>query len=182
LAAIHRSSNYLQCLAEDFMLIRKVQGSGIQLPEEPLLAEPLTRELLELYMPTAKVCGVTLQMRTVGTPRPISANRPALKIMISALLDNAIKYGPANEQVEILCRYDDWRFELEVHDAGEGIPPQDKERVFERFFRGSATGQVRGSGLGLFGVRILANAMGGHAEIDEHHKRGNCFRIWLPFS
>jgi signal transduction histidine kinase len=180
LAAVQRSSDYLQCLAEDFLLIREVQGGGLQLPAEPLVVAELIAELLGLYAAAAHARGITLHLRDEGAPRPLSTNRPALKIILSALLDNAIKYGPAGCPVEVVCRFGDWRLELEVRDEGVGIPAGDRERVFERFYRRNPSGGIDGSGLGLFGVRVLANALGGDAEIDAQHGAGNCFHVWLP--
>jgi signal transduction histidine kinase len=180
LAAVQRSSDYLQCLAEDFLLIRKVQGSGLHLPSEPLVVAESVAEMLALYAAAAHARGITLQVRSEGAPRPLSTNRPALRIILSALLDNAIKYGPAGRPIEVVCRFGDGRFELDVRDDGDGVAAGDRERVFERFYRGTPPRGVDGSGLGLFGVRVLANALGGNADIDDQHGRGNCFRIWLP--
>ena len=182
LAAIQRSSNYLQCLAEDFLLIRKVQGEHLRLPEEPILIEALAAEMIELYEATAHERGIALKLRVEGTACLVMANRPAFRIIVSALLDNAIKYGPPDQSVEVVCRFGDKRLELDVCDAGEGLPAQTSEKVFDRFYRGEGTQCVVGSGLGLFGVRILANAMGGHAEIDDQYGQGNCFRVWIPFA
>jgi signal transduction histidine kinase len=182
LAAIHRSSNYLQCLAEDFLLIRQVQGSGVQLPGEPLLIGELAAEMIALYAPAAQIRGIPLQLRIDGTLRPVTSNRPALKVILSALLDNAIKYGPPGRPVEVLCRINDWRLELEVHDSGDSLSTEEQARLFDRFYRGSVSGAVGGSGLGLFGARILAKALGGNAEVDDQHRQGNCFRVWLPLT
>ncbi len=182
LAAIHRSSSYLQCLAEDFLLIRQVQGGQMQLPTEPILAEALAAEMLELYETAAQARGIALKLRVEGTPLPLTANRPAFRIIVSALLDNAVKYGPSDHPVEVVCRFGEWRFELDVCDAGEGVQVQDSAKVFDRFYRGDGARCVAGSGLGLFGVRTLANAMGGNAEVDDQYGKGNCFRVWIPFA
>lgn len=182
LTAIHRSTNYLQELAEDFLLIRRVQGNSLRLPAEPLDAGQVVVEMLELYAPAARTRSITLQLRVEGKPLPVTTNRPALKIILSALLDNAIKYGPEGQPVVLVCRFADSRFELEVHDAGAGIPTADQDRVFDRFYRGTAARQVDGNGLGLFGVRILAMAQGGYAEVDYPLSRGSCTRVWLPLA
>lgn len=182
LAAIHRSSDYLQSLAEDFLLIRQVQGGELQLATQPLVIGVVLAEMIDLYTPAAQARGISLQRRDSGPSRPVSTNRPALKIILSALLDNAIKYGPAQQTVLLTCEFSDWRVIIEVHDEGSTLAGDDQERVFDRFYRGNAGHDVNGSGLGLFGVRILARALGGNAEFDIRCNRGNSFRIWLPLS
>lgn len=177
---IHRSTSYLQHLAEDFLLIREVQGKTLQLPAEPLLPLDVARELLDLYTPLAQDHGIEVQLRVEGVQQPVVTNRPALKIILSALLDNAIKYGPENRPVLLVCRFSTSRLELEVHDAGNGIPSDKRVHVFERFYRGDRSAQVSGAGLGLFGARILAEALGGGAEVDDPLVHGSCTRVWVP--
>lgn len=180
--AIQRSSNYLHCLAEDFLLILEVQGNGRKLPGEPLLAQDVATEMVALYASTARARQTELTLRIEGAPRPLTTNRPALKIILSALIDNAIKYGPAGDAVIVTCRFDrDW-LEMSVHDEGKSLPPEEREHLFERFYRGSASQLTAGSGLGLFGVRILANALGGDAELEDQQGHGNSFRVRLPIS
>jgi signal transduction histidine kinase len=137
---------------------------------------------VELYAPAAHARDITLQLRIDGQARPVHTNRPAIKIILSALLDNAIKYGPSGRPVVIVCRFGDWRVELEVYDEGRGVATDERERVFDRFYRGTSPREVSGSGLGLYGVRILAAALGGDAEVDSRPARGCCVRAWLPFS
>jgi signal transduction histidine kinase len=179
-AAIRRSSSYLQNLAEDFLLVRKVQDGRLRLPVEPLCIEELLNEIIELYTPAGQARGILLLKRSEGDPRPVSANRPALKIILSALLDNAVKYGPANSPVILACDYQQRHCVLKVCDAGEGFAPQERERIFERFYRG--TGQAPGSGFGLYGVRVLSLAMGGDAGVDETVGTGCCLRVNLPLA
>lgn len=180
--AIHRSSDYLQSLAEDFLLIRQVQTGELRLATEPLLIDAIAAEMLELYTLPARVRGITLQWRGDGAPRGVVSNRPALRIILSALLDNAIKYGPANQHVTLACRFGERHFAFEVHDDGSGVASDDRERVFDRFYRSDAAHPPGGSGLGLYGVRILTRALGGEAEIDDEQGHGCCFRVWFPLA
>jgi two-component system, sensor histidine kinase and response regulator len=178
LTAIHRSSSYLQSLAENFLLIRKLKDCQLQLPAEPLLVHELASEIVTLYSPVAEKRNVSVAWRVEGQPNVILANRPALKIIISSLLDNALKYGPADSTVNLVCEYGEKYFALTVCDAGQGVAPEERTRIFQQFYRGND--RVGGSGLGLYGVRVLSQALGGDAEIDEGCDCGFCLRIWLP--
>lgn len=181
ITAIHRSSVYLQNLAEDFLLIRKVQEGQLQLPVEPLLVHEVAADMINLYASAANSRGISLETRIAGQPRPVPTNRPGLKIILSSLLDNAIKYGPPDSVVTLICHYRESHFDLEVCDAGEGIAPTERERVFEEFHRGDrARLEHPGKGLGLYGVRVLTRAMGGDAEIDDGVRRGCLVRARLP--
>jgi signal transduction histidine kinase len=176
--AIRRSSSYLQCLAEDFLLIRKVDNGQLHIPVEPCLIEELIAEIVTLYEPAAARQGIRLLHSHQGDPRPVSANRPAVKIILSALLDNAIKYGPADRPVTILGEYRSSRYVLKVCDAGPGFAPEEREKLFQRFHRGAQ--QSGGSGIGLYGVRVLSRAMGGDAEFDD--RETCCLRVEFPLA
>lgn len=179
--AIQRSSSYLQDLAEDFLLIRRLQSATLVLPREPLLVHEVVNEMVKLYAPTAAGRGVDLICRIEGASPPVSANRQALKIILSTLLDNSLKYGPAGAPVMVVCHSNDKQVTLEVYDEGMGIIPAEREKIFERFYRGAAAEQtVPGFGLGLYGARVLARALGGNVEVDEQLCAGTCLRVWLP--
>ncbi|MHB8707764.1 MAG: response regulator [Desulfuromonadales bacterium] len=181
ITAIHRSSVYLQNLAEDFLLIRKVQEGQLQLSAEPLLVHEVAAEMTNLYASAANSRGISLEVRIAGQPRPVPTNRPGLKIILSSLLDNAIKYGPPDSAVTLTCHYRESHLDLEVCDEGEGIATAERERVFEEFHRGDlARLEHPGKGLGLYGVRVLTRAMGGDAEIDDSVRRGCLVRARLP--
>jgi two-component system OmpR family sensor kinase len=85
----------------------------------------------------------------------IFGHQDALNILVRNLLDNAIKYTPVGGTVNVAVRVVDGHTELTVEDSGPGIPPEDRERVFDRFYR-VAGAQSSGSGLGLAIVKTIA--------------------------
>jgi signal transduction histidine kinase len=92
-----------------------------------------------------------------------------LAMMIGNLLDNALRYTPAGGRIDLAIDTADDAARLSVIDTGPGIPPADRERVFERFYRGRMedAGQGTGSGLGLSIVRRIANAHGATVALGE---------------
>ncbi|MBE0612823.1 MAG: ATP-binding protein [Burkholderiales bacterium] len=86
----------------------------------------------------------------------ISGDADALRVMLGNLLDNAIRYTPAGGSVDVALRLRDGGATIEISDTGPGIPPEDRARVFDRFYRREAT-RASGSGLGLAIVKNIAD-------------------------
>jgi signal transduction histidine kinase len=69
---------------------------------------------------------------------------------------------------------------IEVRDTGLGIAPEDMPHLFDRFYRGKLTWQVRGSGLGLAIIKEITEVHKGHVEVDSQAGVGSTFRVYLP--
>lgn len=98
-----------------------------------------------------------------------SGQAEALRILLRNLLENAVKYTPPNGQVDVSLEETEGQPVLTVEDSGPGIAPENRQRVFDRFFRASDTAQETGSGLGLAIVKAIAERHGatltlGHSE------------------
>jgi two-component system, OmpR family, sensor histidine kinase SenX3 len=107
-----------------------------------------------------------------------------LRIALSNLLDNAIKYSGAKKDIAVTLNTPDMdNVMISVRDSGIGIPREELKRVFKRFYRvhAAAAGQIKGTGLGLFIVRSVARRHGGDAFAEsEGEGRGSTFTIRLP--
>ncbi|HQU49412.1 MAG TPA: HAMP domain-containing sensor histidine kinase, partial [Casimicrobiaceae bacterium] len=116
----------------------------------------------------------------------VTGDAERLRTIVDNLLSNAIKYSPRSGTIDVELRARDGRAVLEVVDEGPGVPPGDRERVFESFFQGPppADGRVKGSGLGLAIAREYAMAHGGRIEALERAdgRRGARFRFTLPLA
>ncbi|HET7271994.1 MAG TPA: ATP-binding protein, partial [Rubrobacter sp.] len=112
----------------------------------------------------------------------IEGDPDRLEELFLILLDNAIKYTLPGEQVTLkLCRRDG-SAEVLVHDDGVGITPEDLSHVFERFYRAdpARTRDPGGTGLGLPIARWIAEAHGGHIDIESKPGGGTTVRVRLP--
>src|SRR6185503_9248769 len=107
-----------------------------------------------------------------------------LRTITDNLLSNAIKYSPRNATIRLRVAVQDGFAVLDVIDAGRGVAPADRERIFESFYRGPAPvdGRIKGSGLGLAIAREYAIAQGGRIEVIDRDdgKSGAWFRLSLP--
>jgi signal transduction histidine kinase len=103
----------------------------------------------------------------------------AVARVVRILLDNALRYGPPGRAVTLSTTRADGRVGILVSDHGPGIPPEEREHVFERFHRGRAAGSESGFGLGLAIGRELAERMGGALRLAEREPPGASFVLVL---
>lgn len=179
--AIYRSSNYLQALAEEVLLIRQVEDGRLSLILEDFPIDILIGEIIEVYNTPARNKNMQLQFLISEKQPMVNLCRLALKIILSTLVDNSLKYGPAGQTITLSCKPTDDRFVLMVADQGPGIHADEQEMIFEPYYRvTSDAGKPRGRGLGLYGARVLAKAMGGTVTIESRTGAGSCFLIDLP--
>ncbi len=108
---------------------------------------------------------------------PVRLDERAIEIAVINLVDNAMKYAPDGDRVDVVVRANATSVEVRVLDRGPGIVPEDRKRIFERFVRGKGTQakQVRGSGIGLALVKHIAEAHGGRAWVEANAPRGSVF-------
>jgi signal transduction histidine kinase len=117
----------------------------------------------------------------VASPTPtIRADGERLRQVIGNLIDNAVKYSPAGEPVEVRLVPVDGSVQISVHDRGPGIHHDDQQLVFEKFGRVSGGGSKPGTGLGLFIARSIAEAHGGTLSVSSAPGRGATFTLRLP--
>lgn len=125
---------------------------------------------------------LTLKVAEVGDLPIINADKTMLERAISNLVDNAIKYTPNGGEIEVGAELRDENIIIYVSDNGFGISEEDRKRLFERHFRirRREHKRVKGSGLGLFIVRSVAQRHGGNAWVESVEGEGSSFLIRIP--
>jgi signal transduction histidine kinase len=139
--------------------------------------------LVEDAVATAAVGQDAVRLRAaVSGPLPrIRGDRERLRQVLSNLIDNAVKYSPDGEEVEIAARREDGAVEIAVRDNGPGIPADQQRIIFEKFGRAEMGGSSKpGTGLGLFIARSIAEAHGGTLEVQSRPDAGAKFVLTLP--
>jgi len=179
---IHRiksNVNNLKQILNDFLSLEKLEGGIVQnCPAETDLFH-LTREAI-LDMENSLKEDQHIQLRTEGTPRLISVDNQLLRNVLSNLLSNAVKYSPESTSVDCTLNYRPTAVEIRVRDHGIGIPQEEQQHLFERFFRATNTTGISGTGLGLSIVKRYLDLMGGQIRVSSISGEGSTFIVTLP--
>jgi K+-sensing histidine kinase KdpD len=170
----------LDSLVQNVLASNRIEAGELALHCEPLSILPLLRQVVE-------------QNRTRSLERPISLpEKPGLPLVLADrervadvlvnLLDNADKYAPPGQPVDVGVRADDTAVTIAVRDHGPGLLPDDLERVFDKFYRrdGSDAQMAYGYGLGLYVCQRLVEAQGGRIWAENHRDGGAVFSFTLP--
>ena len=182
LEKIERHTDRLTFLIEDLLTLSKLQsGQTVLNLQRVALREAVQRTLDDLQARAAEKHSTLDNQVSTGLHARADAER--LQQVLSNLVDNAIKYGRAGGRVTLGARVlDGARVELSVRDDGPGIPPDSRERVFERFYRvdKARSREQGGTGLGLAIVKHIVQAHGGEVRVESEMGRGTTFFFTLP--
>ena len=140
-----------------------------------------TRATCESYLDDANAKGVRVEIDLPDSPVPVRIDVQGYHLIISNLVSNAVKYTPAGTIKVSLQKNQQWAV-LRVEDTGMGIPEDDIPKLFAEFFRASnARGsKIKGSGVGLAGVKSLVERFGGEIELASQENEGSVFTVRLP--
>jgi len=116
-------------------------------------------------------------------PACVLADSELLTLAFRQLLDNGCKYSPAGSIMKVAIEQDEESVTVRVWNSGSAVPPQERARIFERFYRGSEARHLApGSGLGLYVARKIFQAHGGDLDLETDVKEGTSFRLTLPIA
>ena len=138
----------------------------------------LLNDLVELYEPLSEEQGQTFMAEVIDS-RPIMGDRDLLFQAFANILDNAIKYTPASGSIRLVMHDRPDRLQVEICDTGPGIPPEAREKVFERFFRLESSRSSPGNGLGLSLVSAIVKLHHGVIALEDN-RPGLKLTINLP--
>lgn len=161
------------------MDISEAETGTMRLSIERVDMAVLVEEGVEIYDYLAQEQGIILICDAApGLFALADAGR--LRQLLANLLDNALKYSKPGGQVQVGAWADDGRIRVSVRDHGEGIPPEDIPRIFERLYRGDKSRSHRGLGLGLALVKAVLTAHGGDITVTSTVGQGSEFVFSLP--
>jgi signal transduction histidine kinase len=178
---IVQEARRLMQLVENVLHVSRAERRMTRLTPEVISLAPWVREIVESWRPLAGA--MDARIRTVLDDRVTArVDRGALRQMLLNLLDNAVKYGPPGQTVTVGLEGAGERIRLWVADEGPGVPPEQRERVWEPFYRleRDVSSATAGSGIGLFVVRELAHLQDGEVSVDVTSAGGARFVIDLP--
>jgi two-component system phosphate regulon sensor histidine kinase PhoR len=134
--------------------------------------------------------GVELVVDVAADLPPARIDERAIQLAVNNLVDNALKYAPGGEQIVVRASAHEGGVRVDVVDHGPGVPPEDRQRIFERFVRlparedrpqeGTPQSPVRGSGIGLALVKHIAESHGGRVWVEGTPGKGSTFSFTIP--
>ncbi|HSP73457.1 MAG TPA: ATP-binding protein [Gaiellaceae bacterium] len=181
LEIVQRSSQRLMRQVGDLLFMARLDEAGLTLAREPVSLDEVAEECVEAHAALARNRSIELELDAGGVPS-VSGDRERLVQVTTNLLSNALKFTPQGGRVEVRTFVEDGSAVLEVEDTGIGIPEDERDRLFQRFFRSSsATRQaVQGTGLGLAISKAIVEAHGGSIAAEPAAEKGTRFRVELP--
>jgi signal transduction histidine kinase len=174
-----RELRRLAALAGELLDLSRLDAA-VQLRSEPVELGELARAVAAEFDLRAHERDVDLQLHPPADGCWGRGDPDAVARVVRILLDNALRYGPPGEPIVLATALHDGRAGVTVADRGPGIPPEEREHVFERFHRGRAAGAESGFGLGLAIGRELAERMGGSLRLTDDGPPGARFELLLP--
>ena len=176
---IDKQATQLTDLSNHLLTTAKLESGNLKLHREPIDLG----ELLETLRESEAQDSAGLPARKAPVQRGVfvAADRRLLSMALSQLLDNAHKYGKADSFPQMSLEEGDHETVILVTNEGSFIPPNERDKVFRRFYRcASSAKTVAGSGIGLSVVRRIAEAHQGRAWVESDPATGTTFAIALP--
>ncbi len=181
LEIIHRNGYRLLRLVDDLLFLARSQEGRLELETGEADLSAIAADAVQGLRPKADAQGVEL-LTDLAEPVVLDADSARLGQLCDNLVSNAVKFTPRDGSVTVRVAVEGESAVLEVSDTGIGIPPDEVDRLYERFFRASSATerQIQGTGLGLTITKAIVDAHEGKITVTSEVGVGTRFRIALP--
>ena len=169
----------MQTIFNALLSLGQAEAGGMRIKRKELDLSAFLGEMVELYAPSAEEHDMQLES-DIEPGMMMRADRQLLAQALSNLFDNALKYVPEGGKILLRAAKKENKIEIVVEDSGPGIPPEMREKIFERFTRIDPSRTLSGTGLGLALVRAFVELHNGNVGVYESPLGGAAFIITLP--
>ncbi len=186
LQIVHESSNRLLHVINNLLNVTRIEAGRVELVLEPTDLPGLVQSAIAAVGPQA--AAKALRLSFVATPNlpPVMCDGDHAPRIVGNLLSNAVKYTPSGGQIAVNVDWgpEDGFLQVAVKDSGVGIPAEDQNHLFDRFFRASNVGATGagGTGLGLYIARSLVELHGGKIWFSSEPGKGSTFFVTFPMA
>ena len=177
---IKSSVNNLTNILNDFLSLEKIESGSIKSNFDTISLDPFVAEVLEETTPLLK-SGQYVHYEHHGQLEVLIDTHHLKNILIN-LISNAIKYSSEGQKIGLKIDCSPKLLYIEVSDKGIGIPEDDKEHMFEHFFRAANATNIQGTGLGLNIVKRYLDLMKGSIDFDSQLGKGSTFKVQIPIT
>lgn len=183
LGVMHKHAGRLSRLVDDLLTISRAETRSVALETERIELRGLLRRVVEQVDGPINEMGAIVRITTSGDDLFLEADALRLEQVFLNLLENALKYGNRpGLTVDIYAEQSGANLHVQVADNGPGIPHEDQEHIFERFYRvhKDRSRETGGTGLGLSIVKNVVQAHGGKVSVQSVPGEGSVFHVTLP--
>ena len=174
----------LRTMLSELMNLRAIEAGRFEIRRAAVDLVPLARDAVQAHAERAREKGIDLAFRGAPPAAAVLADGRAIGEVLANLIDNAIKYTPANGHVSVAIEEDGEAVAIRVRDDGIGMSAEDQARVFDEFYRArnEHTAQIPGTGLGLAIVKRLVDLHHGRVDVSSAPGQGSEFVVRLPLA
>ncbi len=171
-------------MVSELLDLSRIESGLISSEKEPLDMARLLGDQVAFHRPGAEDKQITLVLQTPDELPPVLANRRSMEEVFTNLITNAIKYSPEKSSVTITASTEHEYLKISIQDNGYGIPEEDLDRIFNRFYRvkDENTRTIIGTGLGLALVKSILEAHHGSIKVTSEINRGSTFTLLVPIA
>ncbi|MFT5256387.1 MAG: PAS domain S-box-containing protein [Arenicella sp.] len=176
---IKRNVKQLIVILNDFLSLSKLEEGKVTANKVNFDFVALAKTLIEEVSITKKM-GKNIILSVPDTPVLLNLDPKLVRRILMNLLSNAIKYSPENTDIHIKIEERNECISLEVKNQGIGIPEEEQDKLFERFFRAKNAQDIEGTGLGLHIIKQFVDLMSGTIDFKSKTNKGATFLVKLP--
>jgi signal transduction histidine kinase len=177
-----RNVRRLEDFTAQLLEMARLEEGQIALDKEEIDAIALVRDVVADHAVLAKQKRQWISLDVDPNPPRVVADRSKMQQALANLIVNAIRYAPQGTPILVAAHRRGDALRIEVRDHGPGIATEDRQRIFDKFFRGQNADGTPGSGLGLAIARSLVTLHGGTLEYEENPGGGSAFVTLLPIA
>ena len=170
----------LEDLIRDMLESARLEAGAVELHRQPVHLERLVERTLKELAPLLARKNQEARMQAEPELPPVWADPRRVEQILSNLVGNAAKFSPPASEILVELAHHDQVVQVCVADRGPGVPAQERQRIFDRFYTTTENQTLSGVGLGLFICRELVHLHGGSIWVEDREGGGSCFCFTLP--
>lgn len=175
--ALHQQTEKLRFLIDALVKLSRLENGIITLSPQKRKIQPMLEDILEQFVPKAAEKGLYLHLENTAATAEFDQKWTAEALC--NIVDNAVKYT-ARGGISISVLTYELFVRIDISDTGTGIPEEEQNRIFSRFYRSQTVKEQEGVGIGLYLAREIIASQGGYIKVSSQKEKGSVFSVFLP--
>ncbi|MCP4543337.1 MAG: GAF domain-containing protein [Chloroflexi bacterium] len=170
----------LEALVTDLLEVTRLEAGQMTLSRQPTDLRTIVKRTVQAFVPLMQERQQTITLDMPPRLSQVSVDRRRIEQVLNNLLSNALKFTPRGGHIQVDVQEQEQTVEVSVQDDGPGVPLQERERIFEKFYTLGTSRGLAGVGLGLYIARQLVNLHGGDIRVESQSGAGSRFYFRIP--